>query len=252
VKRALVRAPGRRLAEGLVTHAARRAVDPLLARRQWDAYVAALEGAGWVSVEVAPAEDCPDAVFVEDTMVLLGDVAVIARPGAAPRRPETAAAEAAISSLGYRVARIEAPGTLDGGDVLVGGGHVYAGTGGRTSREGARQLSALLGVPVTEIPIRGVLHLKTAVTALPDGTFAGYAPHVPDPGLFPGFHAVPEPSGANVISLGGSSVLVAADCPHSSELLADLGFDPVPVDISELQKLEAGVSCLSVLAYDLT
>ena len=249
---AVVREPGKRLAEGHVTHIERSPVDPEIALRQWTGYVAALRGAGWTALEVAPADDCPDAVFVEDTMVLHGESAVIARPGAGSRRAETAAAEGAIARLGYRVARIEAPGTLDGGDVLDGGDRLYVGTGGRTSSEGARQLEALVGVPVVEIPIEGVLHLKTAVTALPDGTFAGFAPLVPEPGVFPGFHAVPEPSGANVVLLGGSTVLVAADCPRSAELYAGLGFEPVVVDISELQKLEAGVTCLSVLAYDLT
>ena len=246
---ALVRAPGKRLAEGLVTHIERSPVDPEIALGQWTGYVAALRGAGWTALELPLAEDCPDAVFVEDTMVLHGKSAVIARPGAESRRAETAAAEAVIARLGYRVARIEAPGTLDGGDVLDAGDRIYVGTGGRTSSEGAGQLEALVGTPVVEVPIEGVLHLKSVVTALPDGTFAGHAPRVPDPGVFPGFRAVPEPSGANVALLGGSAVLVAADCPRSAELYARLGFEPVVVDISELQKLEAGVTCLSVLAY---
>jgi dimethylargininase len=248
---ALVRAPGRRLAEGLVTHIERSPVDPEVALGQWTGYVAALRGAGWEALELPPAEDCPDAVFVEDTMVLHRGTAVIARPGAESRRAETEGAEAAIARLGYRVARIEEPGTLDGGDVLDAGDRLYVGTGGRTSSEGARQFEALVGTPVVEIPIAGVLHLKTTVTALPDGTFAGFAPLVPDPGVFPGLRAVPEPSGANVALLGGSTVLVAADCPRSAELYSGLGFEPIVVDISELQKLEAGVTCLSVLAYDL-
>jgi dimethylargininase len=92
-----------------------------------------------------------------------------------------------------------------------------------------------------------VLHLKTAATRLPDGAYAAYPPLLGDSLLLPGLRAVPEPSGANVLALGGSRIVMAADCPRSAELFAGLGFEPVLVDISELQKLEAGVTCLSVL-----
>jgi dimethylargininase len=248
---ALVRRPGSRLADGIVTHVERRPVDVALAKRQWDGYVRALAAAGIPAVEVAPADDSPDAVFVEDTLVVAGDLAVIARPGAPSRQAETAGAEAAVRALGFEVARIEAPATLDGGDVILAGGHLYVGTGGRTTPEGARQLAGILGARLTEIPIAGALHLKTVVTPLPDGSFAGWKPLVRDPAAFPGFRAVPEPSGANVVGLGAREVLVAADCPRSAELLASLGLEPVAVDIGELQKLEAGVSCLSVLLQDL-
>jgi dimethylargininase len=248
VTAALVRAPGPRLAEGLVTHVERRAPDVELARRQWDAYVAVLVGAGWEIVEVGPADDCPDAVFVEDTLVLLDGTAIVTRPGAVSRRREVAGAEEAARALGYRVERIEEPGTLEGGDVLAGDGLLYVGVGGRTNREGARQLASRLDVRVIEVPLAGVLHLKAAATRLPDGSYVGFQPLLRDSLLLPGLRAVPEPSGANVLPLGGTRVLVAADCPRSVELMVTLGFDPVVVDISELQKLEAGVTCLSVPA----
>jgi dimethylargininase len=251
LRQALVRRPSRRLAEGLVTHLERRPVDIELAAGQWAAYVAALEAAGWAAVEVSAIEECPDSVFVEDTMVLHGSLAVIARPGAETRRPELAAAEGAARALGYRIERIEAPGTLDGGDVLVAGGTLYVGTGGRTNAAGARQLRELFETPVVEIPITGVLHLKTAVTALPDGSVVGYAPLVPD--AFPRFgetrfRPVPEPSGAQIVVLGERTLLLAADCPRSAELFAGLGYDAVTVDIGEFQKLEGCVTCLSVLS----
>lgn len=105
---------------------------------------------------------------------------------------------------------------------------------------------------MVEVRLGGALHLKTAVTRLPDGSYAGYPPFLRDRDLFPGLRPVPEPSGANVVSLGGDSILVAADCPRTAELLAGLGLHLVVVDISELQKLEAGVTCLSVLAQRLT
>jgi dimethylargininase len=235
-----------------VTHIERVPVDAALARTQWETYVAALAEAGLEIVEVPSADACPDAVFVEDTLVVSGGTAVVTRPGADSRRPETAGTEEAARALGYRIERIEEPATLDGGDVLAGDGLLYVGVGGRTNTEGARQLASLLGMRVIEVPIAGVLHLKTAVTRLPDGSYAGFAPLLRDALLVPGLRGVPEPSGANVLALGGTRLLAAADCPRSVELFVSLGFEPVVVDISELQKLEAGVTCLSVLAQRLT
>ena len=162
--RALVRPPGPRLADGLVTHIDRSPVDVDLARRQWDAYVAALRNEGWETVEVPRADDCPDAVFVEDTVVVYGDLAVISRPGADERKPETAGTEQTLRELGYRIARIEAPGTLDGGDVLKHGGTVWVGLGGRTNRDGLSQLAAHLaplGARTVGVPVSRVLHLKS-------------------------------------------------------------------------------------------
>jgi len=252
VRVALVRPPGPRLAHGLVTHIERSPVDAGRARDQWGAYVTALVAAGWEPVELDPADECPDAVFVEDTLVLAGEMAVVTRPAAVSRRPETDAAEAAVRALGYSVARIEEPGLLDGGDVLAGDGVVHVGVGDRSNSEGARQLASLVGLRAVEVPLGAALHLKTAVTRLPDGSYAGYPPLLRDPLLFPGLRAVPEPSGANVVSLGGDAVLLSADCPRSAELFAGIGLEPVAVDISELQKLEAGATCLSVLAQRFT
>jgi dimethylargininase len=249
VTKALVRRPGPRLAEGLVTHIDRQPIDLALADRQWAGYVEALRGAGWQPIEVAPAADCPDAVFVEDTVVAYRDLAVITRPGADQRKSETAATARAVESLGYTIARIEPPGTLDGGDVLKVGDTVYVGCGGRTNGEGVRQLRMILarhGATVIGVPVRKVLHLKSAVTALPDGSIVGYLPLVDDPGFFPHFRAVPEESGGHVVVLGGDQILIAADCPLSARLYVDLGYQPVVVDISEFQKLEGCVTCLSV------
>ncbi len=242
--KALVRPPGPLLADGILSYIERRPVDVELARTQWAAYVAALESAGWNAVEIAPADGCPDAVFVEDTLVVHGGLAVVTRPGAEARRAELETAEAAVRALGFPVARIEEPGTLDGGDVLIVGDVTYVGTGGRTNSEGARRLGRLLGTTVVEVPVAGVLHLKTAFTALPDGTIVG---HLPPAVPFPAFRSVPEESGAHVVVLDERRILIAADCPRSAELFASLGYDPVVVDVGEFQKLEGCVTCLSVL-----
>ncbi|MFI6638260.1 dimethylargininase [Streptomyces sp. NPDC050504] len=248
-RRALVRRPSPRLAEGIVTFVERVPVDGTLALRQWQEYVAALEAHGWRTVEVPPADDCPDAVFVEDTVVAFRNVALITRPGAEARRPETAAVEEAVAGLGCSVNWVWEPGTLDGGDVLTVGDTVYVGRGGRTNAAGVQQLRAAfepLGARVVAVPVSRVLHLKSAVTALPDGTVIGFPPLVENPSLFGRFLPVPEETGAHVVALGSGKLLVAASAPKTAELFADLGYEPVVVDISEFEKMEGCVTCLSV------
>jgi dimethylargininase len=247
--RALVRRPGPRLADGLLTHLDRVPVDLALAMRQWDGYVAALKEFGWETVEVPPADDCPDAVFVEDTVVMYGDLAVLTRPGAEARRPETAATAETLTGLGYRVERIEAPATIDGGDVLKHGRVVWVGLGGRTNAEGAAALAAHLeplGARVHAVPVTKALHLKSEVTALPDGTVVGYPDLVDDPGTWGDFLAVPEPGGAHVVVLDEETVLMSADAPRSRELFEARGLRVVAVEIGEFEKLEGCVTCLSV------
>jgi dimethylargininase len=247
--RALVRRPGPQLAQGLLTHLDRTPVDVDLAERQWAAYVATLGAEGWDVLEVPPADDCPDAVFVEDTVVVYGHLAVITRPGADQRRPETSGTEEVLAGLGMQVARIEEPGTLDGGDVLKHGGTVWVGIGGRTNQAGADQLAAHLaplGARVVPVPVTKVLHLKTAVTALPDGTVVGHEPLVDDPSTWDRFLPVPEESGAHVVLLGEDAVLMAEGAPRTRELFEQRGLRVVTVDISEFEKLEGCVTCLSV------
>jgi dimethylargininase len=188
-------------------------------------------------------------VFIEDTVVMYENVAVITRPGADSRKPEIIDVEKVVDDLGCSLNRIHAPGTLDGGDVLKVGRVVYVGRGGRTNAAGISQLRSILeplGATVVAVPLTKVLHLKSAVTALPDGSIIGYAPLVDDPQFFPHFVPVPEASGAHVVSLGDGRLLMAADCPRSADLFTELGYTPVPVDISEFEKLEGCVTCLSV------
>lgn len=246
---ALVRRPGPRLAEGIVTHIDRVPVDVDLAFQQWDHYVQTLTDNGWDIIEVTPADDCPDAVFIEDTVVLYRNLAIITNPGADSRKREITAVAKAIEHLGFSVNAITPPGTLDGGDVLKVGNTIYVGRGDRTNAEGVRQLRAMLepfGSNVIAVPLNRVLHLKSAVTALPDGTIIGYPPLVDDPNIFSEFRPMPEESGAHVVLLGQSRLLVAASCPKSAELFRELGYDPIVVDISEFEKLEGCVTCLSV------
>ncbi len=258
---ALIRRPGPRLAEGIVTHLERTPVDVERALAEHAGYVAALAAHGWEIREVEPAPDCPDAVFVEDVLVVRGELAIVTRPGAPQRRPEVAGAQAAADALGLRVTRIAEPGVLDGGDVLQTDGAIYIGLGGRTNGEGVRQLRAATGARVVPVPLAGysgsvafgdtkpiskVLHLKSAVTALPDGTFLALPQAVPT-GLFPGVREVTEEAGCHVVPIGGDRVLISASAPRTIDLLAGLGFEPVVVEIGEFEKLEGCVTCLSVL-----
>jgi dimethylargininase len=248
-KKALVRRPSPRLAEGLLTHIERSPVDADAAMKQWDGYVRAFVDAGWRVVEVEPAPDQPDSVFVEDTVVVYGDLAVIARSGAVERRAESHGTEKAVAGLGYRVAHIEAPGVLDGGDVLQHGGTIYVGQSGRTNADGIRQLAdqlAPFGATVIVVPLTKALHLKSTVTALSDGTIIGYEPVVDDPSVFPSFLAVPEEPGAHVVLLGDGKLLMSSAAPQTAELLRARGYEPVLVDIGEFEKLEGCVTCLSV------
>ncbi|WP_406119916.1 dimethylargininase [Streptomyces sp. NBC_00989] len=253
-KKALVRRPSPRLAEGLVTHIEREKVDVEQAVEQWEAYAHALRVHGWETIEVDPADDCPDSVFVEDAVVMYKNVALIARPGAESRREETGGVEEAVARLGCSVNWVWEPGTLEGGDVLKVDDTIYVGRGGRTNAAGVQQLRAVfepLGARVVTVPVSKVLHLKSAVTALPDGTVLGHIPKVDRPSLFPRFLSVPEEAGAHVVLLGADKVLMAASAPKTADLLGDLGLEPVVVDISEFEKLEGCVTCLSVRLRDL-
>lgn len=256
---AFVRRPSPRLSEGLVTHIERSDdVDADLALTQWQGYVDALRAAGYTTVEVDPAPDCPDSVFVEDAMVVAGDLAVVTAPGAPSRQTETDGARAAAEAAGLTVvdltdAPVEGTIALDGGDVLKVGDTAYVGVGGRTTEAGAQALAhhlATVGRTVVPVQIRKTLHLKSQVTALPDGTVVGYEPLVDDPAFWPSFLAVPEPEGAHVVALGGQTVLMSDQAPQSAQLFRDRGWEVVAVPIGEFVKLEGCVTCLSVRLHD--
>ena len=251
--RAVVRRPSPHLADGLVTHIEKSPVDLELALTQWHGYLDALAAAGWEIVEMPAAEECPDSVFVEDVLVVHDSLAVVTNPGAAERTPETAGVAEFAAGLGLEVARIEGPGTLDGGDVLrvvtPETTTMYVGLGPRTNGEGVRQLAKLMephGVRVQAVPCERALHLKSAVTALPDGTVIGWDPVVDDKDAFPRYEGMPEEGGAHVIRVGEDHLVMATSAPRSADLLRRRGYRVTAVDISEFEKLEGCVTCLSV------
>ncbi|MGL4340093.1 MAG: dimethylargininase, partial [Rhodoglobus sp.] len=153
-----------------------------------------------------------------------------------------------VKKLGLRVREILEPGTLDGGDVLVVGTTAYIGRSERTNAEGIRQFRAdatTLGYTVVTVPVTTGRHLTSTVTALPDGTVVGFLEHVDNPQAFDRFLPLPE-AGAAVVVLSSDTVLMAASVPQSVAVIEDLGYTVVTVDVSEFEKLEAGVTGLSV------
>ena len=252
--RILVRAPSPRLAEGQLTHLARTEVDPVRARDQWDAYVEAFRSCGWAVTEVEAADEHPDAVFVEDTVAVFDDLAVLTSPGARSRVGEVAGTERTLrrmadDGIALEIARIAPPAHLDGGDVLKVGRTAYVGAGSRTDAAGIAQLRTLVeprGWTVVPVPVRRVLHLKSAVTALPDGTVIGHPATLEPDHPFPDLLPVPEEPGTAVVDLGGGAVLMSAAAPRTRQLLESRGLDVLATSIGEFEKLEGCVTCLSV------
>ena len=251
--RLLVRRPSSLLAEGELTHLDRVPVDPALALRQWEDYVEIFRARRWDVVEVESAEAHADGVFVEDAVVIFGGLAVLCRAGAQSRRGEAPSIRAAIEVTGLEVDKIVEPATVDGGDVLKVGRTVYVGASSRTNAAGIAQLRVLLqprGWTVTEIPVSKVLHLKSGVTALPDGTVVGFEPLVDDPALFPAFLGIPEEHGTAVVVLDAVTVLMSAHAPATATLYRERGLAVVTTPVSEFEKLEGCVTCLSVRVRD--
>ena len=240
--------PPTRSPNGIVTFIERQPVDVERAREQWRGYVAALEAAGWPTVEVDADHALPDSVFVEDTVVMFGDLAVMTNPGAPARNPETTGTERTVRGLGIEAVAIT-EGTLDGGDVLKVGSQVYVGRTGTTSAPAIEQLRRILeprGWTVTAVPVTKALHLKSAITALPDGTVIGFGPVVDDPSLFEKYLEVPEEPGAHVVVLDDDTVLMSSRAPRTAAMFEARGLKVVRVDIEEFEKLEGCVTCLSV------
>ncbi len=247
---AITRAVSGSLARCELTHLERSPIDVPLARAQHHAYERALRSLG-VRVTSLPEEpDLPDAVFVEDTAVVVDELAVLTLPGAEPRRLELASIEEALAPH-RKLARITAPGTLDGGDVLQLGRSLFVGRSGRTNEEGIAQLRALLApldYTVTGVALQGCLHLKTAATEVADGVVL-VNPSWIDAGLL-GARCIEvhpsEPSAANSLRVGGA-LIHPAGFPRTQERLEREGLSVVPVELSELQKAEGAVTCCSLL-----
>jgi dimethylargininase len=250
---AYTRAVSPSLAHCELTHLARERLDVDGAAREHHAYEALLAQLGATVRRLPPQPDLPDAVFVEDTAIVLDELAVITRPGAASRRREAASTATALAAHRPLV-HIEAPATLDGGDVLVAGRRIYAGLSSRTDRAAIDQIAALLNpldYEVIPVSFRGCLHLKSCVTRVADGLVL-LNPDWVDRKVFGGNHAVTvdptEPHAANALALGGS-VIHPAHFPRTRARLEAEGLRVEPIVMRELAKAEAGVTCCSLLVW---
>lgn len=248
---ALTRPVSRSIARCELTHVARTPIDLAVAQRQHAEYEAALESLGVRVVRLAELPDAPDAVFVEDTAVVLDEVAVLTRPGAESRRAEVDAMAEALAPF-RRTVRIEGEATLDGGDVLRLGRTLYAGCSRRTSADGIAGLRRLVephGYRVREVPVGGALHLKTAVTQVGPRLIL-VNPAWVDAARFEGYDALTvdagEPFAANAVLVNGG-VIHSTAFPRTQEMLRAHGVRVVGVDASELAKAEGGVTCCSLL-----
>ncbi|HJR34148.1 MAG TPA: hypothetical protein VJ817_04320 [Gemmatimonadales bacterium] len=237
-----------------MSHLDRIPIDLPRAIRQHDQYLSALAEAGCVIERLPPAPELPDGVFVEDTALVLEELAVITRPGAASRRVETESVSAALAPF-RPLRRIGGPGTLDGGDILVTGRVLFVGLSGRTTSEGAAELARLVapaGYDVRLVPVRGCLHLKSAVSEVADATLL-INPEWVDLAGFEEFRLIPidpgEPFAANALRIG-AQVIHAAAFPRTAKRLRAEGCDVREVEADELAKAEGGVTCCSLLIAD--
>jgi dimethylargininase len=248
---ALVRKPGLELERCALTFRRREPIDVARAREQHETYAAALERLG-VEVQCLPRlPRSPDATFVEDTAVVFGELAVLARPAPEHRRGEVASVREALAA--HRpLLELAAPATLDGGDVLACEELIFVGQSRRTNHLALKTLAhALLdhGYMVKAVEVRASLHLKTAATYLGEDRLLAHRAWLPA-GRLQGLEVVEvhpdEPFGANVLRLG-ETVLVSQSFPRTAERLDRLGYRVEALELGELEKAEAGITCLGLL-----
>jgi dimethylargininase len=249
---AITRTPSRSLASCELSFVPRAAIDVDLAIAQHRHYERALETLGCRVIALPALEEQPDAVFVEDVALVLDEIVVMTRPGAESRRAEGASIATVLADF-RPLLRIEAPGTLDGGDVLRIGRAIFVGQSARSSAAGIAQLRELLaphGYTVQGVATRDCLHLKSAVTQVAADTLL-IQPAWVDAGIFASYRLIEvdpgEEHAANALRIGESAV-IHPDCfPRTQQRLRDAGINVIGVDVSELQKAEGAVTCCSLV-----
>ncbi len=247
--RALVRQLGASLFNGI----SRKGLhpDPRRAQVQHVAYCKALCEAGLDVTVLRPDEQYPDSCFVQDTALVIRGLVVLCRPGAPTRQgEEEEIAEWFADRL--PLVRIYAPGTLEGGDVMILPDRVLVGESERSNAEGVAQLGALLdplGLPVASVPIGENLHLLSAATYLGRGLVLAFEDFADCP-AFSDYQVIPVPRAeaysANVLALG-DYIIVPAGFPTTAARLAEHGFHILPVPLSEFEKVDGGATCLSIV-----
>jgi len=226
-------------------------IDVPKAIEQHGRYLAALRDLGAEVITLNAEPGMPDGMFVEDPALVVDEAAVMTRMGAESRRREGERLSTMLARF-RKLRWIREPATLEGGDVLRIGRTLYVGFSRRTNQAGIDQLAELLrpsGYTVQAVPVRGCLHLKSGCCALRDRVLLANRAWI-DTAHFDGFEIVDvppeEPGAANVLTIGNTT-LVPASFPRTAELVSRLGFQVRSLDISELQKAEAGLTCCSLL-----
>jgi dimethylargininase len=229
----------------------RRPIDLEKARAQHHAYEQLLQSLGAKVISLPAEPTLPDSMFVEDPAIVLDELAVILPLGTESRRPEAASLAVALSRF-RDLAQITAPASIEGGDVLRIDRTLFVGLSTRTNAEGIRQLAAILAphnYKVVAVPVTACLHLKSAVTHIGRNTLLANRAWF-DPAPFVGYDwldvAPEEPHAANALALG-ETVIFPASFPHTRARIEAAGFHVTPLDISELQKAESGLSCSSII-----
>ena len=252
--KAITRLPGRNFPDGLTTAESGSRPDLRKALAQHAEYCAALTACGLDVTVMGPDENHPDGTFVEDTFVIADGVAIATRPGASTRLGEVAAVAATLSAFIAKHEQIEAPGTVDGGDVCQADDHFLIGISSRTNEAGAAQLGAILarhGFTASTLDIRGnptLLHLKSGIAYLGERRFVvvpGF-PLIPRTSDFERIEVAPgEAYGANCIRIN-DEVLIAAGHPVLEATLSSLKYRVRRLQMSEFAKMDGGLSCLSL------
>lgn len=248
---AITRDVSPRFNECELTHIDRTPIDVNVARSQHHGYIQAIKEIGFAVLELPAEPDLPDSVFVEDTAVVLPEVALITKPGADSRKPETESITQALRP--YRpLVFIESPGSLDGGDVLVLGKKIFVGMSTRSNMHAIEQMNQLLGkygYTTWGVEMHDCLHLKTAVTRVDDKTLLINRNWV-DVENFEGFELIDvdesEPFAANCLPLG-DSIIFAVTFPKTAAKLTAGGYKIKPVIVDELAKAEGAVTCCSLI-----
>jgi dimethylargininase len=247
---AIVRLPAPNFAQGLTTVSLGEP-DFALVLEQHARYCEALEECGLSLTVLDPDPDHPDSTFVEDTAIVTPHRAVITRPGASSREGEAAAMRTILRRFYPSLAEITAPATLDGGDICETGECFFLGVSHRTNHEGARQLAAVLDAPSAIIDIRAmtsILHLKSGISSIGDNTLV-VIDELAGNELFHGYELIRvnarENYAANCVRVN-DRVLIPAGYPLLTAELEARGFHPLPLDMSEFQKMDGGLSCLSL------
>ena len=248
---AITREVSSRFNECEITHINRTPIDLNIARAQHQEYVYTLAKIGCQVIELPEQPDLPDSVFVEDTAFILPEVAVITRPGADSRKPETETIIQALSSHRPLV-HVTAPATIDGGDVLVLGKNIYIGLSTRSTPEAISQLLGLLdnyGYKAIGVELKNCLHLKTAITRVDENTLLINKNWV-DAAYFMNYELLEvdpsEPFAANCLPVI-DTVIYPATFPRTQEKLTQKGFNVVNVNLDELAKAEGAVTCCSLI-----